>query len=536
MRSKAKTSADNFESRARMAAENLGHLPALDFARAIVAEHPEAGFFLVGGAVRDAILGRPSKDLDLVASGIKFSHLIPELLKYGRVVFDLDPEKKVAELSPEDLEALFKKGFGVLKFYARGSKDCIDIALPRTDNHEKKSAAVKGIKRDVFAQADPTLPIEEDLARRDFTINAMAVNLASGKLVDPFGGLDDLENHQLKAVGKPADRILEEDLSRAFRGLRFAVQLGLKIEPRTLRAIKMAFEPEGDVPRCWQKYHDHATGKIKTAVAPEVASEQFIKALRANPVAMLDLWDEAGALKVLSPEVLALKNIPQPPEFHSEGDAYAHTRLLLEKLPVDADIKLKLAGLLHDIGKAVMIQTPEKDGTDRIRFNGHDQAGATMAAKIMRRLKLPKNISEPVAWAIEHHMLPLTSYGETLKKSTLRKYFFREDGWGDLLLDLVRYDAAASIGPAGQAEMNCYETIKAQIDTLERETSGTENDADNGARKNIPAKVSGADLIKIFKLKPGPRFKEILETAMDYQLEHPRADKEEIIEYLRTQI
>lgn len=550
-----------FNIRAQKAIEELGQHPDLDFAREIVGKYPEAGFFLVGGAVRDAILGKKSKDLDLVVNNLEFSRLVPELLKYGRIVFDLYPKKIISELSSQELDELLQAGFGVLKFFLGKSKDCIDIALPRTDNHQKKSTAIDGVKRDVFAQADPKLPIEEDLKRRDFTINAMAVNLGTGELIDTVGGLNDLENKILKTVGEPEQRILKEDLSRAFRGLRLANQLDFEIDSATLAVIKKVFQPaeksateiytdfkpellkeiikkekalkneiswpvEKNLPLCWQVFYDERAGVIKTAVSPEVASKEILKALDYQPAALLEIWDEVGALKAILPEVSKLKEIPQPEEFHAEGDAFKHTHLALEKIQRKDSIKVKLAVLLHDIGKATTIKTPEKDGVGRIRFDGHAKESAELAGKILKRLKIPNNIIEPVVWAIGLHMVPLTSGGEKLKKSTVIKYFFRDDGWSDILLKLTKYDAAASIGPEGFAKMDYYEALMNQIQIVAEMIKAQ--------AALIKPLVIGDDLIKA-GLKAGPNFKQILETGFDYQIEHTEAGKTEVLDYLKKQ-
>jgi len=528
----------------------------LKFVKEMTEKFPEAGIFLVGGSVRDAILGKKPKDIDLVINHISFSNLIDVLGNYGKITFDLAPKEDIVKLSPKKREKLIKEGFGVLKFFPRGKKESIDIAFPRTDVHKKSEILVEGVKRDVLAQADPNLDIRRDLKRRDYTINAIALNIINGKVIDPFGGIKDTLEKKIKAVGNPEQRILREDLSRAFRGLRLAVQLGFKIEKKTLKAIKLAFDssakstkelykkaksgilkklaakersirnkfqldPNRNLPRCLQVFYDFRTETVKTAVAPELISKEFLKSIETDILKTIKLWDKIGALQIIFPEIERMKNIPQPKQFHTEGDVYDHTILLLRKLPKDADIRLKLAALFHDIGKPATIQTPEKDGVDRIRFNEHAEVGAEITEKALRRLRMSKKIIDPVVWVIKHHMLPLTSKGAELRNSTIEKYFFRKDDWGDLLLELAKYDAMASIPKSGQVEMECYEKLKARIDKL--------NKFKEEQAKLPKPLINGNDLIKL-GFEPGPDFKKLLDEIRDLQLSKKITTKEEAIE------
>jgi len=219
----------------------------LTFSRDLLAAFSMARIFAVGGAVRDEMLGRPVDDVDLVIAGIPREDLEAWLRPRGR----LD---------------LVGTRFGVYKF---GN---VDIALPRT---EHAIAGSRGGYRDFDVQADHTLSIETDLARRDFTVNAMALDLRDGRLIDPHGGQSDLRAQLVRAVGDPRERF-REDLSRILRGARIAVQLAFDIDPTTWDAMR------------------EMAGEIPSVVPKETIGKEIGKALRADAPRALALLAEIG--------------------------------------------------------------------------------------------------------------------------------------------------------------------------------------------------------------------------------------------------
>ena len=189
-----------------------------------------AELFVVGGAVRDALLGRPITDLDLVVRKLPSAELKTALEKLGPI--DTSGEK-----------------WGVLALTLDGSK--IDVALPREETQQKGD----GHYFDTQVTADPNLPVITDLRRRDFTINAMALNVRSGELVDPFHGQVDVKHKTLRTVGNPIARFTQ-DHSRILRCLRFATQLGFAIEPITWEGLRMAVKQAGQLKipkRIWEQ-------------------------------------------------------------------------------------------------------------------------------------------------------------------------------------------------------------------------------------------------------------------------------------------
>src|SRR3989338_3234140 len=237
----------------------------LGWADALCASLPQAEVYLVGGAVRDCLLGRAdTKDYDFVVRNVEATKLETQLSRFGAVNY-------------------VGKTFGVykLKLTEPAHVEALDIALPRTEH-----ALGTGKYRDVDTQSDPALPLKEDLGRRDFTINAMAMRVTDppippllrggqkrGILVDEFNGVEDLADKKLRTVGKPDER-MKEDYSRALRGLRFAVSLGFTIEASTWDAIVRSIAHLLD--------HDSQGARI---IPAEVAAHEFLKALAAHPLA-----------------------------------------------------------------------------------------------------------------------------------------------------------------------------------------------------------------------------------------------------------
>ena len=488
-------------------------LKPLQFVKTLQQEFPAAKFYLVGGMVRDLALGRPSKDFDLVVTGVPAKPLEAALEKLGRV-------------------NLVGKNFGVFKFTPRGGdpSDPIDVALPRTEH-----AFGTGGYRDVEVQSDPKLPIENDLARRDFTINSMALKLNSEFrisnfeidsklkiqnskfLVDPFGGLDDLVKKTIRCVGKPEERF-HEDYSRMLRAIRFACQLDFEIEPATWKAV--------------MQHIKHLNREINgnRIVPSEVIAKELVKAVVAYPVWALELLDDSGAVSTLMPELLKMKRCPQPPQFHSEGDVWTHTVLALTKLgskefhkefknqnskkdknlqPTTYNLQPELvwATLFHDLGKPYTLTV-----TDRIRTNGHDIKGAKVFAQIAERLKLAStglNVAA-IEWLIAKHLIATYAKRDQMKETTVEKYFFNDQVPGRQLLQLTFVDIAATVPPSGKPDFTAYRQLKNRVQSLQRRLA---------AKQRLPrALLDGNAIMKILKLPPSRHIGEIKEYLREQQL------------------
>lgn len=487
---------EEIEKRTESLREKVKESPDLKFTEAFYKEFeenkPEAKFYLIGGAVRDGLLGRKITDFDFVATGLTKEELYKFLSKHGKV---------------KEVES---RAFGVFKFVPKGSELTLDVALPRTDKWFGK-----GFK-DVEVKTSPDLGVKEDLSRRDFTINAIALDLKNYEIVDSYKGLKDLEKGVIRAVGKPEERF-NEDPSRISRAIRFSRQLDFKIEANTSQKMKKKAKEINEL------YLEE--GNYKPRVSRETLAKEFLKSLNADPAGTLELYDEYGILNLgvekereqdkILPEVDAMKNTRQPKNFHSEGNVWQHTKLALESLPSNASIDLKLAALFHDIGKP---PTYSKKPGDRIRFNKHDLEGERLAKRICNRLKLssPEEIHvdiDKVAWLVRHHMICLSDTVEKMRDRTIERYFFREDKWGDELLELSKADISATIPPSGKPDFSNYDKLQERIEKLRIKLASPETQ-----RKLVPDILSGVDIMDAAGIRPGPMVGGIKAVLRELQL------------------
>lgn len=463
--------------------ERLKREPIFPVLLALKKKFPAARAYLVGGAVRDLLLDRQTTDFDFVVRKVK-----PEALKKF--------------LASQGSVSLVGKTFGVFKFLPKGAKEFLpyDIALPRTEH----SLNFTGGRRDFNVQSDPDLPMEEDVKRRDFTINAMAIDVFAGTLIDPTGGIADLAEERIRAVGDIGLRFLE-DYTRVLRAIRFACELGFEIEPQTWRELKIAM-PELAGP----------------TVPRELVAKEFVKAFAANPTKAFDFYDMSGGFRALMPEVLMMRGTPQAPEIHSEGDVFEHTRLALESFDAPQftrafpgerpSAQVIIATLLHDVGKPSTTKTPEHDGTDRIRADRHADVGADIAKSIVERLKLSSYLglvdANKLHWLVKHHLVLLHGAAKQMRPSTIEYFFFRDPDLGRDLRMLLWVDSAATLRPG--RERFTSESYDALVDRVKK----------MGAKGNQLPKplVSGGEMMKALKLKPGPQVGKLLMDVREAQL------------------
>jgi len=490
---------------------------------------PSAEIFLVGGAVRDMFLGKTTKDYDFVIRKVKINDLESFLSKQGEV-------NLVGQL------------FGVFKFTPRnGDKyNPFDIALPRRDFSLKT-----GGYRDVEIQTNPNLAIDKDLSRRDFTINAMALkwigcNRKGGfkwQLADPYHGLDDLKRKIIRAVGRPQNRFAE-DYSRMLRAIRLACQLNFKIEEATWQALKEQMVFINKIDRKAETVYSRQIAEsamIEKRIVPyEVIAKEFIRAFSYNPVKAFDLCDQSNAFQELMPELLEMKGCPQPENYHTEGDVWQHTRLALKNLKSPAFRKffssepvsneVTIAVLFHDIGKPYTLQTPEKDNTDRIRFNEHDAVGAEKTKKILQQLKFSSpdkvgiNVNE-TAWLVEQHMILIRGDIAKMRNRTIEKYFFNPAFSGEKLLQVSFADISATITDHGPVSFDKFNQMVGRIEALKKLSE---------TKKELPKPViTGLDIMNKFGLPAGPRIGELLEIIREKQLNGKVRTREEALDFLK---
>ncbi|MDD5704429.1 MAG: CCA tRNA nucleotidyltransferase [Kiritimatiellae bacterium] len=419
---------------------------------------------LAGGCVRDALLGRALKDMDIATSA-----------------------------RPEEIEALFPgrtlaigKAFGVMLVVMPSGT--FDVATFREEGDYRDGRHPGSIR---FADA------RADAQRRDFTINGLFYDTERGTVLDFVGGLRDLEARIVRAIGDPAGRFAEDRL-RLLRAVRFAAVLDFDLDPATAAAARAAAPGLGDV-------------------SPERIGVEFLRLLleAPRPSRGLERLHDLDLLGRFLPEVEAMRGVPQPPEFHPEGDVWTHTLMMLDALPPPRDAALACAALLHDAGKpGTTIAQPRPDGSLEIRSPNHASAGAELARQALERLRQPSALIGEVEAMVRRHM----TFPELprMRPAKLRRFmgaptFERE-------LELHRLDVICSSG-----DMSVWRFAKAQ-------------QAAWAAEPVLPeAWVRGRDLLAL-GLAPGPRVGRWLTRAYDLQLDGAVADRDALLERLRREL
>lgn len=479
------TDNDELESNFDKFKENISKEDKLDFVQYLAKEFPKASFYLVGGMVRDGFLGKKSKDIDIVIQGINPQQLEEFLKKYGKV-------------------DLVGKNFGVYKFWktkvaqdknitdAFNVQQEVDIALPR-----KEKSTGSGKRSDFEVIPDHSLDIQEDLSRRDLTINAMAYNLLTGELIDPFEGKKDLLEGKIRCVGNAEERF-REDYSRMLRAIRFAVKLGFSFDKETYASI------------CKNSQKIVEKDKNNSQIVPwETIGEELKKSFCIDASRTLELLDKSSLLKHVLPEIEELKKYQQPKKYHPVGDVFTHTRLALKSLPADSSLTLIFATLFHDIGKS---KTQKIDNTGKITFYEHAQEGAILAKNVCERLRFTKLSTEKIALLVRKHMQ--MHQIEKMSISKIYKLFMEE-----LPREILRL-GIADISGCLSKELDSIEFSKNKI---------TEFITKKEESKPL---IMGKDLIKL-GLKQGKIFGIILEKLFEIQLIRKIVDKNQMMEIAR---
>jgi tRNA nucleotidyltransferase/poly(A) polymerase len=452
---------------------------------------PAAECFVVGGMVRDAALGRPLGDLDLVVRAVALDDLLAALAGLGSV-------------------DVVGRDFGVIAFVPAGERGdrAVDIALPRTE----RSRGTGGY-RDVAVHADPALPIADDLSRRDFTVNAMAWDVATGELHDPFGGLADCETGVLRAVGDAAVRF-GEDVTRVLRGLRFASSLGCQFEPATWSALVAA------------------VSEVPSRVAPEMVAKELCHAFEADPAIAVDVYDRSGALFALIPEMAPTRGCAQPANYHSEGDVWTHTKMALAAFGSSefanffdgerASLRAVLGTLFHDIAKPDTAAI--RDG--RLTFYGHPDVGAEKALAIAERLKLSTMGVAPaeLAWLVKMHLVPNMLRLDEVRPATLHRHFLADPELGRDLLHMAYADAAATVHEDGVTDFATLRAVKDAVGALAR-AHGT------GAPRPL---LGGDEIMAILGIGPGTAVRDAKAALWEAQLAGEVTTKDDAERFVRT--
>ncbi len=439
----------------------------LCIARAVASRGGRA--LIVGGWVRDHLLGAESKDFDVEVYGLPLLELEDVLSRFGEVI-------------------AVGKSFGVLR--VKGL-DC-DIAVPRRDSKIGRG------HRGFIAELDPSLEYAEAARRRDLTINSMAFDPLSGEVLDPLGGREDLAKRVLRAADP--ERFGEDPL-RALRVAQFRARLEMEPDPE-LRAI------------CSRTDLSELPG--------ERIREELKKLLKARrPSIGFEFLRETSLLRFF-PELEAMVATPQSSDWHPEGTVWQHTMLVVDEAAAwssgveEDDLVLRLAALCHDIGKPATTEIRE----GRVRSPGHEEAGAAIARSFLERLRFPLETVAKVATLVKHHMAPMNFALAGASDKAFRRLGRKLAQAGlspQLLYVLARADhfgrstpeAAARSFPAGDSFLERFQALE-----------GT------GKPKDV---VFGRHLIQR-GYAPSPWFGEVLEACRDVQDETGWQDPERILD------
>ncbi len=433
------------------------------FAAGVVERLRGAGFqaLWAGGCVRDLTLGLAPSDYD--------------------VATDARPEQVIALFPRRTIPV--GESFGVVRVRgSHGSGNEVEVATFRSDG-----AYVDGRRPDSVIFTTPRL----DAERRDFTINGMFFDPTTGEVIDYVGGLNDLRDKVLRAIGDPSARFREDKL-RLLRAARFAARFGFQIDPATRAALVGMAD------------------QLPIVAAERIAQELRKMIVHETRARAMDLMLETGLMAAVMPAVVPMRGIFQGKAVQPEGDLWAHTLLVLELLPREPSFSLAFAALLHDVGKPPTRSIHH----GRYHFYNHEVVGREIADELCRHLKLSNFERDRITWLVEYHQY--LGEARRLREAKLKR-MLASPGINDLLT-LHRADALASTGDASQVDY-CEFYLKNQ-------PSGP---------INPPPLVTGHDLQR-HGLTPGPQFATILDHVREAQLDRLVGSKREALDWIDQKI
>lgn len=426
--------------------------------------------YYVGGCVRDMLLEREPKDYDFATNA-----------------------------KPEEVRMAFEsQGYNVIDTgLAFGGVTVVD---PSGERYEVTTYRADGIYSDRRRPDTVTFSktIEEDLGRRDFTINAMAMHPVTEEIIDPFNGRVDLKNHMIEAVGSARARLSEDPL-RMMRAARFAAQLEFYIGARTLYAMGMM-------------------NYMVRTVPVERQQQEIVKAMSGKrPRFFFDYMERTGILDVVFPELRATVGMTQPSKYHAY-DVWTHLMLTLDQMAAWTEDPIsRFTAAVHDIGKP-KTRTIKEDGQPT--FLEHETVGAEIIRHVMENLRFPNFETERVAKLIEMHMVP---YDGRWSKGTIRRWVEKAGADWDTLMLLRMADLNAH-GTDTSKRMALLVELQMKVEQMRLEGDAT------------PPKlaITGHDVMETLGLKPGPDVGGMLLMARDLIIEDPSKNtRETLLEYLK---
>lgn len=431
-----------------------------------------AGFelALVGGPVRDAFLGRETNDLDFTTSA--------------------NPDQILSVLKGNvDAHWDIGRDFGTIG--ARIGDTTVEITTYRADQYDADSR-----KPHVVFGKD----LNDDLFRRDFAVNAMALRLPEGVFVDPFNGLQDLLDGVIRTPGKPEDSFSDDPL-RMIRAARFASQLGFQIHEDTFSAMKSMAE------------------RIEIVSAERIQVELSKLLLGANPREGLEALVDSGLAQIVIPELPALKL--EIDEHHHHKDVYQHTLTVLEQAidyendyDLEGDLVLRLAALMHDIGKPATRKLETGGG---VTFYHHDVVGSKLAGKRLKELKFDNETIKAVSRLIELHLRFFGYSDQPWSDSAIRRYVRDADEQLLRLHALTRADVTTRNQKKSDRLAHAYDDLEKRIAIL------AEQEELNAIRPDL----SGEEIMEILGITPGPEVGEAYRYLLELRLDEGPLSEEE---------
>jgi len=428
---------------------------------------------VIGGAVRDKLMGKSPKDWDVE-------------------VYGLDTEKLIQVMSTLGQVDAVGKQFGVLKIVI-GDED-FDVSVPR---REVKTGAGH---RDYEIQPDPTMTIKEAARRRDFTMNTVAMDPHTGETFDPYNGVADIKNRVLRATDPG---VFVEDALRILRGAQFAARFRMTVEPRTMQLMQQASPELADLP-------------------VERVGAEWRKLLMKGekPSLGMDVMKQTGALRVLHPELDAMEDTPQDPQWHPEGDVWIHTKMVTDRATeitqgMDPEMQevVRYAALMHDIAKPTMT-THHDDG--HIRSRGHEEGGGVLIGQMFRQqFDVSKDLVEKVAKITTDHIKPQIFFIDRhkLTDSAIRRLAGRLHP--ATIEELVH---TAHADHTGRGEQGAHDFPAGDWLLQRAEELGVN-------REPVKPLLMGRHLIQM-GIKPGPHMGPILRKVFDMQVDGQVSDLE----------
>jgi tRNA nucleotidyltransferase (CCA-adding enzyme) len=443
------------------------------------------GAYLVGGAVRDELLGRPHKDQDFVVPGVGYDELRRALEPHGKVEpLEVAGQQVGLRLYPRDPE---------LRAAARAG---IEFAPPRSE----RSTGPGRHDFEIVAAAD--IPLDEDMRRRDFTINAMARRLGTEEILDPFGGREDLERRRLRTVSPQSFR---EDPLRLVRGLRFVSELDLDPDEETLAQMREEAGAVGLV----------SGERIGGGLAADGLGELSRLLLGPHPAKALRLARDTGVLEALIPEYGRAIGFDQESRYHALEVDEHHFAAVQAAADADADLAVRLALLVHDLGKPV-VAWRGNDG--RLHYYGrdgkpgHEQVGGEIARDVLSRLRYPVKLQQRVSRLVrEHGFTPPTRDDPARARQFLKRHGVQ------LALDLLAHKQYDLLGKG--------RPVDDDLAKLARFRALVESQVGAPHRLGDLA-IDGSDLIAA-GFVPGPELGHVLQSLLERVVEDPASNTRE---------